>query len=154
MQVNLSDLIEAIEFENDMLSHYYNKDTGVIIYKEDMETASYFAEDIDRVDSMEEWEKELIEGLYDLKKNPENYIKLPDKEELNELKIMINFCSSFSDIELPKLEEFNDEGKMLHEVKNIIRNKGLINEWYDYREYSEREIVIEWCKKNNIQYIE
>ncbi|MGG7186692.1 hypothetical protein ACQPUS_12575, partial [Clostridium butyricum] len=98
MQVNLSDLIEAIEFENDMLSHYYNKDTGVIIYKEDMETASYFAEDIDRVDSMEEWEKELIEGLYDLKKNPENYIKLPDKEELNELKIMINFCSSFSDI--------------------------------------------------------
>ena len=31
MQVNLSDLIEAIEFENDMLSHYYNKDTGVII---------------------------------------------------------------------------------------------------------------------------
>ena len=34
MKVNLSDVIEAIEFENDMLNHYYNKKTGVIIYKE------------------------------------------------------------------------------------------------------------------------
>ena len=33
MKVNLSDLIECIEFEGELLSHYYNKKTGVIIYK-------------------------------------------------------------------------------------------------------------------------
>lgn len=154
MEVKLSDVIEAIEFENDMMSHYYNKNTGIIIYKQDADKASYSALDIDKVDSMEDWEKELVEGLYDLNENPENYIKLPDKEELNELSMIINFCNSFSDIELQKLEEFDDYEKTLYEIKNVIRNKGLIDDWYDYREYLEKEIAIKWCEKNNIKYIE
>lgn len=154
MDIKLSDVIEAIEFESDMISHYYNKNTGIIIYKQDMEVASYNANDINRIDLMEEWERELVKGLYDLNEHPENYIKLPGKEELNELDMIINFCGSFGDINLSDLKKFNDDEKILHEAKNIIRDKGLINDWYDYREYSEREIAIEWCHKNNIQYME
>lgn len=155
MKVNLNDVIESIEFENDILNHYYNKDTGIIIYKEDSETSSYSAYDIDKIDQMEEWERELVIGLYDLKENPQNYIQLPKKDEFDELKMMIDFCNSFSDISLDgDLSLDYDENRKLHKLKEIIRDKGLINEWYDYREVSERAIAIEWCNDNNIEYIE
>ena len=59
MKVELNDVIEAIEFENELLNHFYNKKTGVIIYKEDFTTASYNAEDI-RIDCIEKFSKEKI----------------------------------------------------------------------------------------------
>ncbi|MBE6050457.1 MAG: hypothetical protein E7214_07330 [Clostridium sp.] len=69
MQVYLEDVIEAIEFENELLNHYYNKDTGVIIYKEDSTTSKYSAEDIENINNFEEWERELILALHDLEEN-------------------------------------------------------------------------------------
>ena len=155
MEVNLNDLIEAIQFENEMLNHYYNKNTGIIVYKENSDTAAYSSEDISRVDTMEEWERELVESLYDLKVNPQDYIKVPGYEEIDEVKLMMDFCNSFSDISLNEtLTTNSDYYRKLHEVKNIIRDKNLINEWYDYRDAAERDIAIEWCMKNNINYIE
>ena len=137
MKVELNDVIEAIEFENELLNHFYNKKTGVIIYKEDFTTASYNAEDIKRLDELEEWERELVINLHDLKENPESY----------ELNIMMEFCNSFSDISMPdKIEKEED-------LRKIIQDKNLLSEWYDYREYREREIAIKWCDENNIEYI-
>lgn len=147
MKVELNDVIEAIEFENELLNHFYNKKTGVIIYKEDFTTASYNAEDIKRLDELEEWERELVINLHDLKENPEDYIQLPVKDESYELNIMMEFCNSFSDIIMPdKIEKEED-------LRKIIQDKNLLSEWYDYREYREREIAIKWCDENNIEYI-
>ena len=57
MKVNLNDVIEAIEFEGELLNHYYNKETGVIIYVEDESTSKYKAEDIKNIENFEEWER-------------------------------------------------------------------------------------------------
>ena len=147
MKVELNDVIEAIEFENELLNHFYNKKTGVIIYKEDFTTASYKAEDIKKLDKLEEWERELVINLNDLEENPEDYIQLPVKDESYELNIMKEFCNSFSDVSIPdKIENEED-------LKKIIQEKNLLCEWYDYREYREREIAIEWCNEHNIEYI-
>lgn len=147
MQVYLEDVIESIEFENELLNHFYNKDTEVIIYKEDSSTAKYSADDINDLDKFEEWERELIISLYDLKENPDNYIKLPKRTEDDEYDMIINFCRE-SDIEIK-------EGTYkINDLKNLIENKGLLLEWYDYREKEERNIAIKWCKQNNIEYIE
>ena len=156
MKVYLKDVIESMEFENELLNHFYNKKTGVIIYKEDFSTSTYSAEDINKIDEFEEWERELIYNLQDLEENPDNYIQLPQKDELYELKMMMDFCNSFSDISLENNLDINsaDEKTKLHKIKQIIQDKELINEWYDYREDTERELAIKWCDDNNIEYIE
>lgn len=156
MKVYLKDVIESIELENELLNHFYNKKTGVIIYREDFSTSAYSAADINRIDEFEEWEKELILNLQDLKENPEDYIQLPQKNEGDELKMMIDFCNSFSDISLENNldKDSSDEKVKLQQVKKIIQDKELINEWYDYRDDTEREIAIKWCNDNNIEYIE
>lgn len=156
MKIYLKDVIESIEFENELLNHFYNKKTGVIIYKEDFSTSSYSARDINKIDEFEEWEREIILNLQDLKENPDDYIQLPQKGESYELEMMMDFCNSFSDMSLDNNldENLSDESKKLNQIKKIIQDKGLMNEWYDYREETEREIAIKWCKDNDIEYIE
>ncbi len=144
MEVNLKDVIEAIEFEGELLKHFYNKNTGVIMYLEDCSTASYKAEDISRLDEFEPWERELIIALHDLKENPDEYIQLPDETELDEYNMMCRFVESKEELEIKSA---------LREMKEEIENKGYLNEWYDYRENMEYTIAKNWCEKNNIKFI-
>lgn len=146
MQVELRDVIEAIEFENELLSHYYNKETGVIIYKEDKSTASVTSENITNIDDYESWQKELIMELKDLEDHPEKYIKLPGTEELHEGRMMKKFMKKYS------LSCDADEEE-IEELKKVIEGKCLLNEWYDFRKEQEKEIAINWCKENNIEYL-
>ena len=155
MKVNISDVIECIEFENENLNHYCNKNTGIIIYKESSETSNYSAADYNRINEFEEWERELIESLYDLENHPYNYIKLPGEDEISELNMMINFCNSFNDFSIDDILNKNvDDIKKIQKIKKLIEEKNMLNDWYDFREQTEKQIAIDWCNKNNIEYIE
>lgn len=147
MKVNLNDVIEAIEFEGEFLKHYYNKETGVIIYVEDESTSKYKAKDIKNIENFEEWERELIISLNHLKENPEEYIQLPNKDEINEENMMIQFLKSLDN---------DTKGKDIDEnsIRKYIESIGKLSEWYDYIENAEYNIAKEWCEKHNIQYLE
>lgn len=151
MKVNLSDVIEAIEFEGELLSHYYNKETGIIIYVEDESTTNYKASDIKDIEKFEDWERELIKGLYDLKHNPEKYIQLPTKEEINEDAMMRDFLKC---IENNNINSEDLEGYSIMKLKEKIESIGKLNQWYDYRENKEYEIAKNWCINNNIPYVD
>ncbi len=148
MKVNLRDVIEAIEYENEFLKHYYNKSTGVIIYLEDESSAGYTYKDMERIDEFEEWEQELIKELADFEKNKDDYIQLPDSTEIDELAMMREFCSETANDDLKNAAS---EKKDLRSIKEAIENSGLLNEWYDYRENKEYNIAVNWCNKNNIE---
>ncbi len=142
MGVDLNDVIEAIEYENEFLDYYYNKKTGVIIYKEDDGTT---VPDLDNTGGLEEWQIELFKELKDLEDHPENYIKLPGHNELHEGRMMKKFldkCSLKNDINEEEIEK----------LKKMIENKCLLSEWYDFREDLEREIAVNWCEDNDIEY--
>lgn len=143
MKVLLEDLIEAIEYEGELLKHYYNKKTGVIVYEEDESTSLYKVSDIDHIEDFEEWEQELIYSLCDIKNNPQDYIPLPNINELDEYKLMVEFCNINNKKELVK--------DNIREIRRAIEDSGLINEWYKFRENKEKEIAINWCKINNIE---
>lgn len=151
MKINLKDVIEAIEFEGELLTHYLNKNTGIIVYLEDEETSNYKAEDINNIDSYEEWERELIQGLYHLKEHPEEYIQLPTLDEIDEESTMIDFIQSIEENTKDKseLKELS-----IRKLREEIENLDKLAEWYDYREKSEYEIAKEWCIENNIDFQE
>ncbi|WP_297522512.1 hypothetical protein [uncultured Clostridium sp.] len=149
MKVNLEDVIESIEFENESLNHYYNKKTGIIIYVEDKESAGYSADDFARINDFEDWEKELIEALYDFRENPSEYIQLPTKEEMREEDMMIEFLLSLNDGSVKRKELENFQAR---DIIDIIKEKGQLNEWYDFRDDTEEVIAKAWCRKNNIEF--
>lgn len=143
MRVDINDVIEAIEYENEFLDHYYNKKTGVIIYKEDDGTT---VPDLDNTEGLEEWQVELFKELKDLEDHPENYIKLPGHDELHEGRMMKKFLDKRS-----LKNDINEEN--IEKLKKMIEDKCLLSEWYDFREDLEREIAVNWCEDNNIEYI-
>lgn len=149
MKVDLNDVIEAIEFENKNLTHYYNKETGIISYLESEETSHYKLKDVERLEDFEEWERELILSIKDIKENPKNYIKLPFFEEINETNMMIEFLKENVNILDESEISKNEDEKTL---KELINKKGLSSKWYDFREEEERKVAINWCKKNGIEY--
>lgn len=150
MKVNLNDVVECIEFEGELLTHYYNKKTGIIIYIEDSSTATYKAEDINNIENFEEWERELINSLYDFKKNPDDYIQLPTHDDIDEHGMMIEFSNKIEDSEVRNIILANENS--VRELRNAIEKAGLTNQWYDYRESAERDLAIKWCNDNNIEY--
>lgn len=150
LKVDLNDVIECIEFEGELLQHYYNKNTGIIMYIEDSSTATYKADDIHNLNNFEDWEKELILSLHDFRENPSDYIQLPSYDDINEHGMMIEFCNNIEDIELRNKILNNKDS--FRELRQSIENEGFINEWYDYREASEINLAIKWCNDNNIEY--
>ena len=150
LKVDLNDVIECIEFEGELLQHYYNKNTGIIMYIEDSSTATYKADDIHNLNNFEDWEKELILSLHDFRENPSDYIQLPSYDDINGHGMMIEFCNKIEDIELRNKILNNKDS--FRELRQSIENEGFINEWYDYREAAEINLAIKWCNDNNIEY--
>lgn len=152
MKVDLNDVIECIEFEGDLLTHYYNKKTGIIIYKEDESTSKYKASDIEKIDDLEDWEKEIVQNLYDLEKNPEDYLRLPTKEEIDEEGMMIEFIKEndkefFNDKSIEEIKRELDVRKLRDKIDEL--GKGI--EWYDFREEREKLLAEKWCMENNLK---
>ncbi len=152
VSVKISEIIDAIEFNNDFRESYINKKTGKV-YNIGEE---YFrwAEDEEMSEGFADWEKEEIaiskEILYS-----DDYIALPDKFEFNEYRLMEKFCLSLSDEKLREEMYYSIKGKgAFSRFKNNIYRYGLADEWYKYCDENLKDIAIEWCKENGFTILD
>ena len=151
-KLKLEDLIEQLEFANESNKSFFNKMTGEIhLIPEEVER--YAEQDIEDDDLIPEWEKEIISILKDIQQNPDNYIQFPDQFDINEYSIMEKFCLNLDDEELRNEMYSSIKGSgAFQRFKNNIHNHGIADDWYKYRDEALKEIAIEWCKENNIEY--
>lgn len=98
-------------------------------------------EDTD-LDEFPEWQRENIKAAVDI-------------ISTDDYSIMEDFCYSIEDEELR--EEFlyairgNGAFRMF---KDKIHQYDLEDQWYDYKYQKYKDIAIEWCEENNIEYRE
>lgn len=154
--VKLMDVIDYLETVDDQFKGYYCKNTGEIITvsAEDLGIAEESEED-DDFGRYPEWQQEEIKESIDIIVNWEDYIELPDKYEFNEHNIMEEYSLSI------KNDRISDEiynalkGKgAFRRFKDKVHGHGLSNEWYSFKSNALRDIAIDWCKDNNIEYVE
>jgi hypothetical protein len=151
MKVQLSSIVEGIEFQGLESFSYLNLKTGEVTLIADDEIRA--AERDDDISEQAEWYKEAIARAKELLENRDQYIELPTKYDLNEYRIIENFVYS-----IPSEEQ-------KEEMLNLIRGKGafsrfkqgierflLKEKWYKYRDSEIRKFAEEWCQENNIQY--
>lgn len=151
MKVKLDDVIEQILFASESHQSYFNKNTGEIhLIPDEVESFIEFKMEDDFIP---EWEKELIPIAKDIQSNPDNYIPLPDKYDINEYSIMEEFCISLDNEELREIMYSSIKGKgAFQRFKNNIHNYGITDEWYKFKDEALKEIAIEWCEYNSIEY--
>jgi hypothetical protein len=153
IQVKLKDIIKEMEIQFEESRSLLNIKTGeiVLVTTEDLRAA----EDDKPFDHLPEWEQENRMIAIDVVENFENYIELPTKYEVNEYELMENFCLKENDQwkQESLLRAIKGKGAF-RRFKDKIIDFEIEDKWYSYREECFKQIAIEWCQENKINYIE
>ena len=133
--IDLNEVIDGLEYVNDCIDKnaYYNPKTKEIYYSNVLEY-----EDSEEFD-------DLIE----------NSIVLPSKYEINEYSMMEDFIETIQDTLLYNqlLIAINGSGAF-RRFKDTCINFGIIDNWYKFRDEKYKELAINWCKENDIDFKE
>ena len=106
-------------------------------------------------DHLPEWEQENRIIAIDVVENFENYIELPTQYDVNEYEIMENFCLTVSDQRKQESLLTTIKGKgAFRRFKDKIIDFDMEDQWYSYRDERFKQIAIEWCLENKINFIE
>jgi len=80
---------------------------------------------------------------------------LPTKYDLNEYQIMEEFVLSLKDRRASELLYTSIKGKgAFRRFKDTLHRLQLADEWYVYRDAELRQIAIDWCESNQVQFRE
>jgi hypothetical protein len=153
IQVKLKDIIVEMEIQFEDSRSLLNITTGeiVLVTSEDLRAAEYEKP----FDHLPEWEQENRMIAIDVVENFENYIELPTKYEVNEYEVMENFCKTVCDQRKQESLFRAIKGKgAFRRFKDKIIDFEIEVQWHSYREECFKQIAIEWCQENKINFIE
>ena len=133
MQVLLEDIIDAVESAHFDKEYYLDTETG------DLEMV---------IDG------ELL-GNPDIDLMDDRYIKLPDRYEINEYRMLKEFAGAADDPEIRQaLLDTIDKSAAFRSFKEKVVELGVEQHWYHFRDEWYRRIAIEWCNLCGIDYID
>ena len=133
MRAKLSEVIDALEFTNDEIEYYYNLDNGEI-----------FMSNIGEFENLNEGE---LDELF------EKSIMLPTRYDINEYEMMEDFTETIEDTRLQNQLYISLNGSgAFRRFKDTCINYDIIDDWYKFRDEKYKEVAINWCKDNNIEF--
>jgi hypothetical protein len=153
VRVKLSEIIEGLEFQSDESSSFLNTKTGEVVLMTDY--AMQAAEENEPLEDVPDWERDLVAIAREILADTGEYIQLPTKYDIDEYSIMENFCTSLDKQEIGDiLYDLISGSGAFRRFKDAVYKYGVEDEWYKYRDNAMKEIAIEWCRENNIEFEE
>lgn len=132
--VSLEKIIEGLEMVNEVDDCYYNPEKDKIF--------------LSNIGECEELTEDEIDELF------EESIILPTQYEINEYQIMIDFIDTIDNLEIKENLHRLIQGKgAFRRFKDYCFESNIIQDWYKYKEQKYKEIAIEWCKQNELEYM-
>ena len=128
--IKLNEVIDGLEFVNSGLdtNAYFNPDKNEMFYIGEYDTYD------------DEFEESIM---------------LPSKYEIHEYSMMEDFIETIDDVKLYNQLCIAITGPgSFRRFKDTCINFEIIEDWYKFRDKKYREIAINWCKENNIDYEE
>ncbi len=133
MKIKLDDVIDALEFVNSGIdsSVHYNEKTNEFIY----------------ISDYSDMDTDAKENIYD------TCIELPTKYDIDEYEMMEEFIETIDDVRLYNQLQIAISGKgAFRRFKDTCINFEIIDDWYKFRDERYKEIAIDWCDKNKIEF--
>lgn len=150
--VKIQGLIEAMDMQMDGVQSFLDTRSGAVVQFSTEELSA--AEEERDLNDFPEWMHESIrEAGALLDSEPGTFLALPDKFEIDEYRIMEEFCWSISD---PAISEYfagiiRGRGAF-RRFKDAANRYGLMQAWFDYRENEFRRKAIAWCEDHDLPY--
>lgn len=152
-KVKLSDIIDAMNFQGPESSSYINTKTGEVVTLSGEEINA--AEDNESVENFPDWQRENIKiAKQIIRDNNPDYLELADDFDIDEYRMMEKFTLSLQDDTISEKLYLTIKGSgAFRRFKAAIDQFGLTEKWHNYRDTAYKELAIEWCSENNINYI-
>jgi hypothetical protein len=152
-RVKLSEIIDGLESQSDETASFLNIKTGEVVLMTDY--AMRVAEDDEPLEDVPDWERELVAIAREILADTGEYIQLPTKYDIDEYSIMENFCTSLDKQEIGDiLCDLIIGSGAFRRFKDAIYKYRVEDEWHIYHDNAIKEIAIEWCRENNIEFDE
>ena len=134
MKVKLQDIVQEMQMANDSMRSFLNLRTG--------EIESLY-------DDMDEEEREEISERLD----QDGFVALPESYDIHEYSIMERFAAHVSDpVIQERLADAIDGRGAFQRFKRCIHQYHIEQTWYDFRDAAFRQIAVEWCEENGLEY--
>jgi hypothetical protein len=150
--VKLSKLVEEMTLQFDETTSYLERSTGELhmIRDEEMEVA----DGDDPLDEFPEWEQQAIEVARKILET-DDFIALPRNEEIRPGEVVRLFCDSVKAKRVRQdLEKGLNGHGCLRRFEDLTREHGLYDNWRRFRDKALRKIALQWCRQNNIRYLD
>ena len=137
MPIKFSDIEDAFFFvsmgEMYMHSAILCIYTGQVLYISDFSDSDELPEDIDD--------------------DPDKYIEIPHKNELNLGKpLVLEFSAMYLPDNLEKVNSFFHKKGAYSRFKFFLEAEGLLDKWYTFEKEEQNKVLREWCKDNDINF--
>jgi hypothetical protein len=150
-RVKLDDIVEGLEAQSDETYAFLDRRTGQVALISDHEMR--VAEDDEPLDDFPEWEQDQVRIAKEIVAETDDYIQLPDKSDIHEYSIMERFCLSLQNAKMcDTFYSLIKGGGAFRRFKDAIYEYGIADDWYKYRDNALRQIAIEWCQENGLEF--
>ena len=150
--VKLSELVDCLETLTDETEWFLNKKTNEIVLIADEEMSA--AKNKSPLENYPEWQREVIKIAKEILET-DDYLPLPNKFDIHLYSIMERFCHSITHQELGEEMCTCIKGSgAFRRFKDNIHRFGIAEDWYDFRHETFKQIAIDWCEANKIEYEE
>lgn len=151
IRIKLTDIIDALESQSFDVWAFLDKNTGEIMLIGEKEKK--LVEETELIEDVPEWQKEAIKFMQDVMSQSKNCIALPTKFDIHEYGMMRKFCADIEDEQICDIFEILIQGGgAFGRFKNAITEYEMEKDWYAYRTNALKEIAVEWCEENNIEF--
>lgn len=157
MKVNLQKIVDELQMRFIDNTPYYNKITDKILNVNDDDFRIVEDDDFENnLNNYPEWQREHLKEVYILMyEDVENYISLPNNFDIKDSDIMEEFIENVSnENKRRQLEKCMWQKGMYRKFKDKLLQIGLEEQYYAFYDERLKEIAIEWCKDNNLEYEE
>jgi len=111
-----------------------SKETGEIFYISEMGDSDDLPDDIDESDS---------------------YVEIPHKNELDlGRELVFRFVSEHLPEEYNQVDLIFRRKGAYSRYKDLLEQKGLLDQWYEFENDTQSKALREWCIENNIELID
>jgi len=149
--ISLESLVEELTIVRDDLITYLDKRTGEFVtLTDDMMTLA--DADPESRDRLPEWQREVAEVVRAIDET-DRYIAIPDRWEINQLRILDRFAGTLEDDELQA--EFRDalHGRgVFRRFRNLIQRHGLEKAWSDFEQAALTRFARDWLETNGLPF--
>lgn len=151
MKVSLKDIVDALEMQSDEDFYFLDRQTGKVEFVS--REVLGIAENGGTIDDVLEWQEEQFEVAEARLADWDRFEKLPTKHDIHEWEIMREFAESVEPERLSdELQNAIRGAGAFRYFKDTLRRYRREQDWYAFRAAALRQIAIDWCEQNGIEY--